>query len=277
MKAASSGPIAGPALPPTWKSDCARPCRPPEARRAMREDSGWKTAEPKPIMQAPSTRTSEAVGIAEHDQAEEGARHADRQRIGHRPAIGDQSDHRLQQRGGDLEGQRQQADLDEIEIVIRLEQRIERRQQRLHDVVDQMAEADRHHDRNRRLLKSGLACPKMPQPLGFLPAPANPPAIVDRLLHGLRVTFFRVLVQFFRDWAKMENSLNSCATLGQEPRATSAGWTTPKLTYSSTAPSPAGYTVPSTSIAAHSCSASSPACGWSSTRGRWMVPPATRS
>ena len=31
MKAASSGPIADPALPPTWKSDCAKPCRPPEA------------------------------------------------------------------------------------------------------------------------------------------------------------------------------------------------------------------------------------------------------
>ena len=40
IHAASSGPMALPALPPTWKIDCARPWRPPEARRAMREDSG---------------------------------------------------------------------------------------------------------------------------------------------------------------------------------------------------------------------------------------------
>src|ERR1700674_1981249 len=40
MKAASKGPSASPALPPTWKSDCAKPCCPPEAIRATREDSG---------------------------------------------------------------------------------------------------------------------------------------------------------------------------------------------------------------------------------------------
>ncbi|KAG1079012.1 hypothetical protein G6F40_016483 [Rhizopus arrhizus] len=38
--AASSGPSAEPTLPPTWKSDCARPWRPPEAMRATRDDSG---------------------------------------------------------------------------------------------------------------------------------------------------------------------------------------------------------------------------------------------
>ena len=57
MKAASSGPIAWPKLPPTWNSDCARPYRPPEARRATREDSGWKIAEPRPISAAPNSST----------------------------------------------------------------------------------------------------------------------------------------------------------------------------------------------------------------------------
>ena len=38
--AARSGPIAEPALPPTWNTDWASPARPPEARRATREDSG---------------------------------------------------------------------------------------------------------------------------------------------------------------------------------------------------------------------------------------------
>jgi hypothetical protein len=46
--AAISGPIAVPVLPPTWNTDCDSPWRPPEASRAMREDSGWKIAEPMP-------------------------------------------------------------------------------------------------------------------------------------------------------------------------------------------------------------------------------------
>ncbi len=49
MNAASSGPIADPALPPTWNSDCAKPNRPPDAARATREESGWKIDDPMPI------------------------------------------------------------------------------------------------------------------------------------------------------------------------------------------------------------------------------------
>ena len=48
-------------LPPTWNTDCAKPYRPPEARRATRDDSGWNTAEPSPTMAAP--RTSIDAGI----------------------------------------------------------------------------------------------------------------------------------------------------------------------------------------------------------------------
>jgi hypothetical protein len=50
--AASSGPSAVPVLPPTWNSDCAMPCLPPEAMRATREDSGWKIDEPVPTRAA---------------------------------------------------------------------------------------------------------------------------------------------------------------------------------------------------------------------------------
>ncbi|MCW0417816.1 hypothetical protein NB689_003570 [Xanthomonas sacchari] len=52
--AAISGPSAVPVLPPTWNTDWARPWRPPEANRAMREDSGWKIAEPIPTKAAAS-------------------------------------------------------------------------------------------------------------------------------------------------------------------------------------------------------------------------------
>ena len=52
MKAASNGPAAEPRLPPTWNTDCASPCLPPEAMRATREDSGWNTEEPVPMSAA---------------------------------------------------------------------------------------------------------------------------------------------------------------------------------------------------------------------------------
>ena len=48
MNAASNGPSAPPACPPTWKMPCASPCWPPDAVRAMRVASGWKIEEPRP-------------------------------------------------------------------------------------------------------------------------------------------------------------------------------------------------------------------------------------
>ena len=56
-KATTSGAIDWPRLPPTWKTDWARPNRPPEAMRARREDSGWKIEEPMPISAAPRRRS----------------------------------------------------------------------------------------------------------------------------------------------------------------------------------------------------------------------------
>ncbi len=53
--AATRGPSALPVFPPTWNSDCARPCWPPEAMRAMRDDSGWKIDEPVPTSAAASS------------------------------------------------------------------------------------------------------------------------------------------------------------------------------------------------------------------------------
>src|SRR5471030_2915982 len=63
-KAADSGPSAEPVLPPTWNSDWARPWRPPEAMRATRLDSGWKTDEPSPISTA-ATSTMPKLGATE--------------------------------------------------------------------------------------------------------------------------------------------------------------------------------------------------------------------
>src|ERR1700680_683386 len=59
--AASKGPSAEPAFPPSWKSDCAMPSCPPEAKRAIRDDSGWNTEDPMPTSAA-ATRTVPKVG-----------------------------------------------------------------------------------------------------------------------------------------------------------------------------------------------------------------------
>lgn len=56
MNAAMSGPIAVPTFPPTWKNDCASPCRPPDAILATRDDSGWKTDDPIPTSAAARRR-----------------------------------------------------------------------------------------------------------------------------------------------------------------------------------------------------------------------------
>src|SRR5271170_2395361 len=56
IHAAKSGPDALPKLPPTWKTDCASPCWPPDTRRAMRDDSGWKIDDPVPTNAAATRR-----------------------------------------------------------------------------------------------------------------------------------------------------------------------------------------------------------------------------
>src|SRR5690625_2982136 len=61
-KAATSGPIAVPELPPTWKTDWARPCCPPEAIRATLDDSGWKTEDPSPTRAAGERRSTKLFG-----------------------------------------------------------------------------------------------------------------------------------------------------------------------------------------------------------------------
>ena len=146
MKAASSGPIDCPACPPTWNSDWAKPWRPPEAMRAMRVDSGWKIDEPVTDQRRADQQQRVAAGVRQHDQPDQRAAHAGDQREGLRPAVGIHADDRLQQRGGELERQRDQADLAEVEAVGVLDDGIDGRQQRLHHVVEQMREAERQND-----------------------------------------------------------------------------------------------------------------------------------
>ena len=78
----------------------------------------------------------------EQQQAAQRKAHADRQESRKRMPVGDRANHRLEQRSCELEGERDRADLEEPEIELSLEQRVERQDHRLHDVVQRMRRAD---------------------------------------------------------------------------------------------------------------------------------------
>ncbi len=98
----------------------------------------------------------EAADEGQHHDTHQGTQGTQRQQVRRRSAIGEEADPRLQQRGGDLERQGNHADLGETQVVVGLEHRVDRRQHRLDQVIDQVrqgAETDNaHHQRG------GLAC-----------------------------------------------------------------------------------------------------------------------
>ncbi len=159
ISAANIGPIEVPKLPPSWNTDCANPYRPPEASRAMRADSGWNTAEPSPTSAAAIRMIAYCCATLSSSEAEEGRGHADRQRKRLRLLVGEMTDQRLQQRSGELERQRDHSDLREVERVAVLQNRIDRRNQRLHGIVEEVREADAgEHD------VGGGGPPRLPRP-----------------------------------------------------------------------------------------------------------------
>src|SRR5713226_962795 len=84
---------------------------------------------------------------AKQQQSKEGEPHADSERERLSLLVGKMPDHRLQQRGGKLERQRDHPDLREVQRIVVLQDRVDRRYQRLHGVVEEMREADsRQHD-----------------------------------------------------------------------------------------------------------------------------------
>src|SRR5215472_15081079 len=82
----------------------------------------------------------------QQDEAEERKGHADRKRVGHMPTVCVPPHDRLQQRSDDLVGQRERAEVPEEQVKRRLENRVDRRQKRLHHVVQQVAKADRRQN-----------------------------------------------------------------------------------------------------------------------------------
>ena len=91
-------------------------------------------------------------GEGQQKQAAERHGHANRQRIGLRIFVGIEPDQRLQQRAGELEGKRNQADLAEAEPERRLDDRVDGRQQRLNGIVQQVRAAEHQEQREKSRL-----------------------------------------------------------------------------------------------------------------------------
>src|ERR1700730_14772314 len=97
---------------------------------------------------------SVAGGQRESQQSGQGDTHAHREGIGLRPAVGMETDERLEDGGRQLLGEGDQAYLAEIEMEGILEERIDRGNQRLQRVVQEVEEADGEKNLEDGLLTS---------------------------------------------------------------------------------------------------------------------------
>ena len=93
----------------------------------------------------------EAGGEGQREESRQRETHSRGQRIGSRMAVGIAADKRLQDRGGHLEDERDETDLGERKTEFGFEQRIDRRNHRLHHVVEQVGDADEQQDRIDRV------------------------------------------------------------------------------------------------------------------------------
>ena len=89
-------------------------------------------------------------GVGQHHQAHQRGRHAHRQSERHGPLVGEQANHRLQQRGRELKREHDVADLRKVEAVCFLQQRKNREQERLQQIIEKVREAHRPQDRMDR-------------------------------------------------------------------------------------------------------------------------------
>ena len=92
--------------------------------------------------------------MGEKDESGQGQTHPAGERVRLRPSIGVEANERLQDRRGHLKSERDQTDLDEAEMKARLQQWIDRRDERLNRVVEEMGKADREKDREDKRLRA---------------------------------------------------------------------------------------------------------------------------
>ncbi len=103
------------------------------------------------------------IGESQQHQADQREGHAGRQDEIQRPLVQAHPDQRLKERGGELEDEGDEADLEEAQREPLMEDRIERRRERLHHVVEHMRGAERDQDADRRRLGAPDGSRRRPQ------------------------------------------------------------------------------------------------------------------
>ena len=91
-----------------------------------------------------------AARNGQQDETKKCHSHAHGQRKRHRPVVCVEPDNRLEDRGSQLKGERNQAHLAEGQLKALLQQRVDRRYDRLDGVVKQMRETHRQQHREHR-------------------------------------------------------------------------------------------------------------------------------
>ena len=105
-------------------------------------------ADPVPTTAAATSNRLKVGANGQHHDSGQREAHAHSQCVRHGPPIGIEPDEGLQQAGDHLIGEREQADLPKVQMKRTLENGIDGGQQRLHHVIEQMAEADRDQNAN---------------------------------------------------------------------------------------------------------------------------------
>ena len=116
------------------------------------------------------------IGESQQHQADQREGHARGQDEIHRPLVQPHPDQRLKEGSGKLENESNEADLEEAQREPLMEDRIKRRRERLHHVVEHMRGAERDQHAKRRCLhpptasRGGISvCRRSRQ--GFVPGP----------------------------------------------------------------------------------------------------------
>ena len=130
------GPSAEPVLPPDLKQRLRQAV--PPARSDPRHPRGLRVENRQPHAHEGGGDQDQrkASGHCQQEQAHEREAHADCERIRPRVPVRVQADERLEQGRGQLESERDQADLREAEVERRLEDRVDGRDQRLDQVIE---------------------------------------------------------------------------------------------------------------------------------------------
>lgn len=120
----------------------------PRARRHIGDAGAFGVEDRRPDAHEEYGQQDHAIGGRErqHEHAGEREGHTERQQVGRRLAVGIDADHRLHDRRGEIQDERNEADLGERQVHLLLEEEADGLKHRLDRVVEQMDESDQEQD-----------------------------------------------------------------------------------------------------------------------------------